>query len=76
MQCPECLFHMDNHIYQVRCATFVEKEHLQKNTKFFLAPCGIYQDTIHLLQNLKLPRNTMSFNNCNLSHKTLKDGAL
>ena len=39
-------------------------------------PCERYEDTIHLLQNPKLPRNTMGFNNRNLSHKTLKDGAL
>ena len=48
----------------------------KKAPNFFLAPCWRYQDTIHLLQNPKLPRNTMGFNNHNLSHKTLKDRAL
>ena len=51
--------------------TFTKKE-----PNFFLAPCERYEDTIHLLQNPKLSRNTMGFNNRNLSHKTLKDGAL
>ena len=46
----------------------------KKAPNFFLAPCGRYEDTIHLLQNPKLSRNTMGFNNRNLSHKTLKDG--
>ena len=41
-----------------------------------MAPHERYEDTIHVLQNPKLPRNTMGFNNRNLSHKTLKDGAL
>ena len=41
-----------------------------------LAPCGRYQDIIHLLQNPKLPRTSMGFNNRKLSHKTLKDRAL
>ena len=84
MQCPECLFHMDNHIYQVRCVTFVEKvlrwhsssKNIYKKTLTFLASCGRYQNTMHLLQNPKLPRNTMGFNNRNLSHKTLEDEAL
>ena len=25
MQCPKCLFHIDNHIDQIMCVTFVEK---------------------------------------------------
>ena len=45
MQCPKCLFHMDNHIDQVRCVTYMEKsfkmkqcikEHLQKRHLFFV----------------------------------------
>ena len=40
------------------------------------ASCGRYPDFIHLLQNPKLPRTSVNFNNCNLSHKTQKDRAL
>ena len=48
----------------------------KKTPYFFWVPCGRYLDITHLLQNPKLPRTSMGFNNRNLSHKTPKDGAL
>jgi hypothetical protein len=47
-----------------------------KKPNFVLAPCGKYRDIIYLLQNPKMTRNSMGFNNCNLSHKTLRSWAL
>ena len=85
MKCPKCLVHMDNHIDQVGMSHLWKKVqdeivHQRTFTKkapiFCVAPCRRYQDTIHILQHPKLPRNTVGFNNRNLSHKTLKDGAL
>ena len=65
MQCPKCVFHMDNHIDQVRYVPFVGGKKFQyeivhqrtcaKNTYFVLAPCGRYQDILHLLQNSRSP---------------------
>ena len=58
----KCLFHMDKHIDQVRCITFVENvwrwnsssKNIYKNKPIFCkAPCQRYQDIIHLLQNPK-----------------------
>ena len=46
MQCPKCLFHMDNHIDQVKCVTFVEKvyrlnsasKNIYKKASYFFGP--------------------------------------
>ena len=46
-----------------------------KQTPFFWAPSGIYQDIGHILQNPLLPWNSKGFDNHNLSHKTLKHRA-
>ena len=80
MQCPKCLFHMDNHIDQVGMSHLWKKVqdeivHQRTFTKkapnLFGGPCKRYQDIRHILQNPKLPRKAMGFNNHNLSHKTL-----
>ena len=39
-------------------------KHMQKKAQAYLVPCQRYQDSRHLLQNPKLPRNVMGFNNC------------
>ena len=47
-----------------------------KNIHFLKVPIQRYQDFRHILLNPKFPRNTMGFNNYNLSHKILKHRAL
>ena len=49
---------------------------MQKKHIFFLVSCQSYQDLRHILQNTKLPRTIMGFNNHNLSRETLKHWAL
>ena len=48
----------------------VHQKYLQKTSNFVWAPCERYQDIRHILQNAKLPRNTIGFNNHNISHET------
>ena len=39
-------------------------KHMQKPNKHILVPSQRYQDSWHLLQNPKVPRNVMGFSNC------------
>ena len=65
MQYSKCVFHMDNHIDQVRYVPLMGVKTFQyeivhqricaKYTYFVLAPCGRYQDIIHILQNPRSP---------------------
>ena len=63
---------MDKHIYEARTVTFVEtkfrmkwylKKHFLKSTSIILVPSQRYQDSGHLLQHPKVPKNVMDFNN-------------
>ena len=35
-----------------------------KNAEAYFGPCQKYLDSRHILQNPKVPRNVMGFNNC------------
>ena len=41
-----------------------EKTFTKKSINIILLPTQRYQDSIHLLQNPKVPRNVMGFSNC------------
>ena len=51
-------------------------ETLAKKHKDFLVPSQRYQDFRHILENPKIPKNSMGFNYHNQSHKTTEDQAL
>ena len=45
------------------CGKYFKRKHMQIKHKFILVPGWRYQDSRHLLQNLKVSKNVMDFNN-------------
>ena len=68
LHCQKCFKHLKKK--KKRFMKHIQKSH------FCLGSSWIYQDFRHRLQHQKLPRNIMVFNNCILSHKTVKQLAL
>ena len=74
MQCPKCLFHMDNHIDQVSCVTFVEKVSRwnsasrninSKSTQFFVGSLW----NISRYQDIKIGNLDFFFSKNNFTHR-------